>query len=68
MGSTTAKQPAVTCYGPARYSVEIRDIALPVIRDDEVLLEVANVRVWFRSAHVVGRPELACSLSRGAGS
>ncbi len=46
------KQPAVTCFGPARHSVELRDIPLPTIRDDEVLVEVANVGVCGSDLHM----------------
>ena len=52
MSATIVKQPAITCFGPARYSVEIRDIPLPVIREDEVLVEVVNVGVCGSDLHM----------------
>lgn len=52
MSPVTTKQPAVTCFGPERYSVEIREIGLPDVRDDEVLVEVVNVGVCGSDLHM----------------
>lgn len=52
MSTAAATQPAVTCYGPARHSVELRDIGLPAIRDDDVLVEVAIVGVCGSDLHM----------------
>lgn len=49
---TTATQPAVVCFAPERYSVELREIPLPAIRDDEVLLDVANIGVCGSDLHM----------------
>lgn len=49
---TSATQPAVVCYSSQRYSVETREIPLPNIRDDEVLLKVANVGVCGSDLHM----------------
>lgn len=48
----TATQPAVVCYGPERYSVELRELPLPRIRADEVLLDVANIGVCGSDLHM----------------
>lgn len=45
-------QPAVVCYSSKRFSVETRTIQLPSIRDDEVLLRVANVGVCGSDLHM----------------
>ncbi|MFM7834229.1 MAG: Zn-dependent alcohol dehydrogenase, partial [Planctomycetaceae bacterium] len=52
MTAALGSQPAVTCFGPTRYSVEIRKIGLPTIREDEVLLEVVNVGVCGSDLHM----------------
>jgi alcohol dehydrogenase/L-iditol 2-dehydrogenase len=52
MSSTTEVQNAVTCFGPGRFSVELRNIPLPEIRDDEVLVEVVNVGVCGSDLHM----------------
>lgn len=52
MSAATITQPAVTCFGPARYSVEIREIPLPTIGEDQVLVEVANVGVCGSDLHM----------------
>lgn len=52
MTAARESQPAVTCFGPARGSVEIREIGLPTIREDEVLLEVVNVGVCGSDLHM----------------
>ena len=45
------KSPAVVNYGPAKGSVEIREISKPSIGDDDILLEVANVGVCGSDLH-----------------
>jgi L-iditol 2-dehydrogenase len=52
MSSITDTQAAVTCFGHERYSVEMRNIPLPNIRDDEVLVEVVNVGVCGSDLHM----------------
>ncbi|MBL8820213.1 MAG: zinc-binding dehydrogenase [Planctomyces sp.] len=52
MGSGVRTQPAVTCFAPERYSVEIREIGLPEIGEDEVLLEVVNIGVCGSDLHM----------------
>lgn len=48
----TLKQPAVTCFDSKRYSVEIRDIPLPSLQEDQVLVEVSNVGVCGSDLHM----------------
>ncbi len=48
----TATQPAVVCFGPARYSVELRELPPPRLRADEVLVDVANVGVCGSDLHM----------------
>jgi alcohol dehydrogenase/L-iditol 2-dehydrogenase len=43
--------PAVVNFAPEKGSVEIREIAVPVIGDDDVLLEVVNVGVCGSDLH-----------------
>lgn len=43
--------PAVVNFAPEKGSVEIREIAVPVISDDDVLLEVVNVGVCGSDLH-----------------
>ena len=43
--------PAVVNFAPEKGSVEIREIALPIIGDDDVLLEVVNVGVCGSDLH-----------------
>ena len=45
------KQAAVVNYSREKGSVEIREISKPVIRDDDVLIEVANVGVCGSDLH-----------------
>lgn len=45
------KTPAVVNYAPEKGSVEIREIALPSIGDEDVLLEVSNVGVCGSDLH-----------------
>lgn len=45
------KSAAVVNYAPAKGSVEIREIDMPVIGDEDVLLEVANVGVCGSDLH-----------------
>jgi len=42
---------AVVNFGPEKGSVELRDVELPLIGDDDVLLEVANVGVCGSDLH-----------------
>jgi len=46
-----ALQPAVVNYAPERHSVELREIGIPEIGDDDVLLQVANVGVCGSDLH-----------------
>ncbi len=43
--------PAVVNFAPEKGSVEIREIAIPIIGDDDVLLEVVNVGVCGSDLH-----------------
>ena len=43
--------PAVVNFAPEKGSVEIREIAVPIIGDDDVLLEVVNVGVCGSDLH-----------------
>ena len=43
--------PAVVNFAPEKGSVEIREIAVPTIGDDDVLLEVVNVGVCGSDLH-----------------
>ena len=43
--------PAVVNFAPEKGSVEIREIAVPIIGDDDVLLEVVNVCVCVSDLH-----------------
>ncbi|MEY4259176.1 MAG: hypothetical protein RL656_149 [Bacteroidota bacterium] len=43
--------PAVVNFAPVKGSVEIREIAVPIIGDDDVLLEVVNVGVCGSDLH-----------------
>jgi L-iditol 2-dehydrogenase len=43
--------PAVVNFAPEKGSVEIREIAVPIISDDDVLLEVVNVGVCGSDLH-----------------
>jgi alcohol dehydrogenase/L-iditol 2-dehydrogenase len=45
------KSAAVVNYAPAKGSVEIRDMDMPVIGEEDVLLEVANVGVCGSDLH-----------------
>ena len=45
------KSPAVINYAPQKGSVEIREIETPVIGEEDVLLEVANVGVCGSDLH-----------------
>src|SRR5438270_12831284 len=45
------KSPAVINYAPQKGSVEIREIEMPVIGEEDVLLEVANVGVCGSDLH-----------------
>ena len=45
-------EPAVVNYGPEKYSVELRDIPLPEIDQDQVLLEVQAVGVCGSDLHM----------------
>lgn len=49
--SPADRSPAVVNYAPQRGSVEIREVARPIIGDDDVLLEVANVGVCGSDLH-----------------
>jgi L-iditol 2-dehydrogenase len=49
--SVNTKSAAVVNYAAEKGSVEIREIALPVIGEDDVLLEVANVGVCGSDLH-----------------
>lgn len=44
-------EPAVVNFAPKKHSVELRDVELPVIGDDDVLLEVAAVGVCGSDLH-----------------
>ena len=45
------QNPAVVNFAPAKGSVELRDIELPTIGDEDVLLEVMNVGVCGSDLH-----------------
>ncbi len=47
----TQTQPAVVHYALRPYGVELRDVAVPAIEDDEVLLEVGAVSVCGSDVH-----------------
>jgi alcohol dehydrogenase/L-iditol 2-dehydrogenase len=48
---SSLSNPAVVNFAPEKGSVEIREIAVPVIGDDDVLLEVVNVGVCGSDLH-----------------
>ena len=50
--SSTSKQPAVVTFDRKPYSVELRDVAVPEIGDEDVLLEVAAVGVCGSDLHM----------------
>lgn len=45
-------QPAVVCFSPKKFSVELRTVPTPTIRDDEVLLRVSNIGVCGSDLHM----------------
>src|SRR3954469_5770661 len=49
---STATQPAVVTFARTPYSVELREVPVPTIGDDDVLLEVAAVGVWGSDLHM----------------
>ena len=52
MSVTDSKQPAVVNYGPQRHSVELREVPLPPIGEQDVLLAVAAVGVCGSDLHM----------------
>ncbi|MSU62216.1 MAG: Zn-dependent alcohol dehydrogenase [Pedosphaera sp.] len=49
---STATQPAVVNFGPQRHSVELRDVPIPTIGENDVLLQVAAVGVCGSDLHM----------------